>query len=127
VQVFSILKSRELHVATILSLYQERAVLCRQSTEIAMKSSTTGLGLQGIGDENNSNMGVLMRHGHLYCARNMVALHRVLELVKVRDAFERANVVILFASISFIASEIIFCMCIELVCYPDSCSSCALN
>jgi hypothetical protein len=83
----TILKSREQHVATMMSLYQERAVLCRQAGEMAIKSSSTSTGFPGLGlagPDDNSNMGVLMRHGYLYCARNMVALHRVLELVKVR-------------------------------------------
>ena len=90
-QVSSILKSREQHVATMMSLYQERAVLCRQAGEMAVKSSSTSTGLLGIGlgavPDDNSNMGVLMRHGYLYCARNMVALHRVLELVRVSQFF----------------------------------------
>jgi hypothetical protein len=62
-------------------------VLCRQAGEMAVKSSSTSTGILGIGlgaaPDDNSNMGVLMRHGYLYCARNMVALHRVLELVRV--------------------------------------------
>ena len=84
----TILKSREQHVAMMMSLYQERAVLCRQAGEMAMKSSSISTGFPGLGmgsaPDDNSNMGVLMRHGYLYCARNMVALHRVLELVRVR-------------------------------------------
>ncbi|GAX84580.1 hypothetical protein CEUSTIGMA_g12001.t1 [Chlamydomonas eustigma] len=100
-QVLSILKSRELHVATILSLYQERAVLCRQSAEIAMKSSTTSLSVLGGGHEDNSNMGVLMRHGYLYCARNMVALHRVLELIKDNLQKEQRAIMELFLKVVY--------------------------
>ncbi len=94
-QVMTILKSREQHVATIMSLNQERAVLCRQAAEMAIKSASTSNGAVGIGAggaEDTSSMGVLMRHGYLYCARNMVALHRVLDLVKVRVLFVRGAV-----------------------------------
>ena len=84
-QVITILKSREQHVAKMMALYQERAVLARQAAEMAMRSATAGAGASGmLGNDDNSNMGVLMRHGYLYCARSLVAVHRVLECVKVR-------------------------------------------
>ena len=68
----------------MMALYQERAVLARQAAEMAMRSASAGASTSGMpGYEDNSNMSVLMRHGYLYCARSLVAVHRVLECVKV--------------------------------------------
>ncbi len=84
--MLTILKSREQHVAKMMALYQERAVLARQAAEMAMRSATAGTGTSGMpGNDDNSNMCVLMRHGYLYCARSLVAVHRVLECVKVSE------------------------------------------
>lgn len=91
-QVLLVMKSRESHIAAMLSLFQERAVLCRQAADLAVKAATTNKfappggppgSLQGPADDG-SMLWVLMKYGYMYCAHNMVALHRILELLKVR-------------------------------------------
>eukprot|EP00195_Chlamydomonas_chlamydogama_P013583 CAMPEP_0202891622 /NCGR_PEP_ID=MMETSP1392-20130828/1634_1 /ASSEMBLY_ACC=CAM_ASM_000868 /TAXON_ID=225041 /ORGANISM="Chlamydomonas chlamydogama, Strain SAG 11-48b" /LENGTH=885 /DNA_ID=CAMNT_0049575427 /DNA_START=214 /DNA_END=2871 /DNA_ORIENTATION=+ len=103
-QVMTILKSRDQHVNKMISLYSERAVLMRQAADMAIRSATTGTGMTAgsmVSADDNSNMGVLMRHGYLYCARNMVALHRVLEFVKDNLQREQKTVMELFLKIVY--------------------------
>lgn len=80
-QVQTILRSRMAHVEKMVSIYQERAGFAKQAAELAMMSATTGQAR--VGYEDHSMMGVLLRHGYLYCARYMVTVHRITELIRV--------------------------------------------
>ncbi len=79
-QVLSILRARELHIAKMQLLLQERATIARQAAELTTAACSTSP--TGLLDEV-SNMTVLTQHGYLYFARNALLLQRVVDMFKV--------------------------------------------
>lgn len=89
-QVITILRSRMTHVDKMMGIYQERMQYAKQVAELAFMSASTGQP-QRLGMEDHSMMGVLLRHGYLYCAKYMVTVHRLMDLIKVgRSGFDEA-------------------------------------
>lgn len=104
-QIGSILRSRESHVAAMMSLYMERAVLCKQASDMASKSASTSSILSPnsslYAEEDSSTMGLLMKYGYLWCAQSTVALNRVLDLIKENQLKEQRTVMELFLRVIY--------------------------
>lgn len=83
-QIITILRSREAHVQKMMGLFQERALLMRQAAELALSAATVESG-RSLMPDGQSTLAILMRHGYLYCARNMVSMHKIAETVKVSE------------------------------------------
>eukprot|EP00197_Chlamydomonas_leiostraca_P004150 CAMPEP_0202870920 /NCGR_PEP_ID=MMETSP1391-20130828/17196_1 /ASSEMBLY_ACC=CAM_ASM_000867 /TAXON_ID=1034604 /ORGANISM="Chlamydomonas leiostraca, Strain SAG 11-49" /LENGTH=628 /DNA_ID=CAMNT_0049551595 /DNA_START=52 /DNA_END=1935 /DNA_ORIENTATION=- len=98
-QVQTILRSRMLHVEKMMVIYQERAQYAKQASELALMSATIGQARTGF--EDHSMMGVLLRHGYLYCARYMVTVHRLTELIRESLQREQKTVMELFLKVVY--------------------------
>ncbi len=79
--MLSILHARELHVAKMQLLLQERATIARQAAELTSAACNTNP--SGVLADDVSNMSVLIQHGYLYFARNALLLQRVVDMFKV--------------------------------------------
>eukprot|EP00198_Chlamydomonas_reinhardtii_P011264 XP_001700601.1 predicted protein [Chlamydomonas reinhardtii] len=98
-QVLSILHARELHVAKMQILLQERATIARQAAELTQAACSTSPA--GMGAEEVSNMSVLIQHGYLYFARNALLLQRVVEMFKESLLREQKTVMELFLKVLY--------------------------
>ncbi|KXZ44481.1 hypothetical protein GPECTOR_67g321 [Gonium pectorale] len=98
-QVLSILHARELHVAKMQVLLQERATMARQAAELTAAACSTGPG--GMLVEEVSNMSVLIQHGYLYFARNALLLQRIVDMFKESLLREQKTVMELFLKVLY--------------------------
>ena len=82
----------------------ERAVLCKQASDLASKSasmSSLNPHTSIYTEEDSSSMGVLMKYGYLWCTRSTMALNRVLDLIKENQLKEQRTVMELFLKVVY--------------------------